>query len=228
MDQYPSITDSLGEDELRDIERSTKKIAIEQLFRNGLRAILFNIINPVILALIFLSQTNHAYIYIWLGALILLSVLRYAHILNRLPQLTTDKAAGSKCAVEFIGAASLTGLLWGTGFLILGPLLTTVNQIIFLLVLAGMAAGAYASMSSHRLTYACYLLSIFIPVLLSLFMTSSAAIPGDMLGLFIVVFVGMLLVTHKQSNTIILNSIRSELVKNLLIKKLQHAETENG
>ena len=100
MDQYPSITDSLGEDELRDIDRSTKKIAVEQLFRNGLRAILFNIINPVILALIFLSQTSHVYIYIWLCALSLLSVLRYAHILNRLPRLTTDKATRSFRARE--------------------------------------------------------------------------------------------------------------------------------
>ena len=88
-----------------------------------------------------------------------------------------------------------------------------------------MAAGAYASMSSHRLTYATYLLGLFIPVTLAMFTTTNTAVPGNLLSIFVITFVAMLLITHKLANTIILNSIRSELVKNILIEKLQNRKS---
>ena len=228
MKELSPLTDSLSDEELHVIEQSVEKNAIEQLFRNGLRAVLFNIVNPCILAIIFLMQTSHSYIYIWLALLILVSALRYMHILNRLPQLAAAETVKPDYATEFIAAASISGLLWGIGFFMLSPLLSMVNQVIFLLVLAGMVAGAYASMSSHRLCYASYLLCMFLPVILSLLTTSNMAVPGDMFSLFIIVFVAMLLITHKQSNTIILNSIRSEMIKNLLIEKIQASETGNN
>jgi hypothetical protein len=221
MKELLSISNSLTEEEQESIELFVEKKAIEQLYRNGLRAIPFNIINPLVLTVIFVLQKTHIFIYIWLALHILVSILRYAHILKRLPALSEEQSVSTRYLKEFIAAASVSALIWGTGFYFLSPLVSAVNQVIFLLVLAGMAAGAYASMSTHRLTYAAYLLSIFVPVIITLFTSSTTAISGNLLSLFIVAFVAMLLVTHKLSNTLIMNSIRSEIVKNILMQKLQ-------
>ena len=221
MSEIAPITASLSDEEQQSIELSVRKKAIEQIYRNGLRAIPFNVINPLILTVIFVSQDPHTYIYIWLALHIVISAARYAHILKRLPDFSGEHTLNSGYLNEFMIAASLSGLIWGIGFFFLDPILSPVNQVIFLLVIAGMVAGAYASMSSSRLAYATYLLSIFIPVIITMFTSSNSAIPGNLLSLFIVAFVAMLLITHKLSNTIILNSIRSEIVKNILLEKLQ-------
>ena len=192
-----SLAESLREDERESIELSVRKQAVAQIYRNGLRAIPFNIINPLILTVIFVSQHPHPYIYIWLALHIIVSTARYIHILNRLPRLTEAQTLNPRYTNEFIAAASLSGLIWGIGFLFLDPLLSPVNQVLFLLVIAGMVAGAYASMSTHRLTYASYLLSIFVPVIIAMFTTNHSAIPGNLLSIFIIAFVAMLLITHK-------------------------------
>lgn len=225
MDEYKSIKENLSDQERRSIEQLVEKRAVVQLYRNGLRAIPFNIINPLILSVIFISKQGHPYIYIWLGLHILVSILRYAHILNRTPRLLNDETVKQRYVTEFILAGLVSALIWGIGFIYLSPVISAVNQVIFLLVLAGMAAGAYASMSSHRLTYATYLLGLFIPVTLAMFTTTNTAVPGNLLSIFVITFVAMLLITHKLANTIILNSIRSELVKNILIEKLQNRKS---
>jgi hypothetical protein len=226
MDEYKSIKENLSDNERQSIDQSVEKRAIEQLYRNGLRAIPFNIINPLILTVIFVSQQGHPYIYIWLGLHIFVSLLRYAHILNRTPRLLNDAIVKPKYITEFMLAGLVSALIWGIGFIYLSPIISAVNQVIFLLVLAGMAAGAYASMSTHRLTYATYLLGLFVPVSIAMFTTASSAVPGNLLSIFVIAFVTMLLITHKLANTIILNSIRSELVKNILIEKLQNRKSE--
>ena len=226
MDEYKSINENLSDDERQSIDQSVEKRAAEQLYRNGLRAIPFNIINPLILTVIFVSQQGHPYIYIWLGLHIVVSLLRYAHILNRTPRLLNDAVVKPKYITEFMLAGLVSALIWGIGFIYLSPVISAVNQVIFLLVLAGMAAGAYASMSTHRLTYATYLLGLFVPVSIAMFTTASSAVPGNLLSIFVIAFVTMLLITHKLANTIILNSIRSELVKNILIEKLQNRKSE--
>jgi len=113
---------------------------------------------------------------------------------------------------------ALTGLIWGGCYFIFLEQGNQMQELIIILVLGGMAAGALASLSVYLPAYYVYILPMFMPLIIYNFslLDLDRIIMASMFCLFIL----MLIVSARLNYGLMLQNFKLEKEKDWLIKKL--------
>jgi len=196
---------------------------VQYLYSNAQRSIPFNVVNPGILLLVFWPVAEHASLLAWFGSLAALTAVRFVHVRRALAKSRFGRNPES-LARQFTTGATATALLWGGGYMIVGAPLAPPYQMLYLLTLGGMAAGAFTSIGTHRGCYLLFLTGLFMPVLGTL--TFQATHLTAAVGVLVILFVSMLAVTHKVTYQMLVSSIHNKLENEMLVGQLEQANSK--
>ncbi|HEC18006.1 MAG TPA: response regulator [Gammaproteobacteria bacterium] len=128
-----------------------------------------NLLGCLPLAVILLNAGYGTMVFIWLGAIYLLSLVRWFHYW-RLPVPVADRQRIFRQEREYIIFALVSGAIWGsTGVLFFNP--DAVGQFTFLfLTLFAMISGSMTALSARPLNYLAYALPAMLPISINLFL----------------------------------------------------------
>ena len=201
-----------------------KKIWCEQIRLVEENAIISNYVSVIIaimLAVLLWSKQSHDVIAIWLGIMVLLSVLRSFASMSLAKR--GDSEVDSKLFYRFyLLAILMTGAGWGaTGyFMFSGDL---VQQVIIGFIVAGMSSGGASVMSPILRLYILYLILVVSPLMVSLYIEG-----GDysVLSFVILGYVVVMIAIGKRINKRILDSLELRFHNESLIKFMSKAKNE--
>ena len=196
---------------------------VRMLYANGLRAVPFNILIAIILVIILRDSGARGLAIGWFIALSVLAVARIIH-LARARQAFERAPVPKHAERTFALGSTVTGLAWGIGFVVIDPHLDSQYQLLFLWAMGGMAAGAFSSMISHPRAYALFVLAMFVPALVEVLLGRTAF--SFAVGVLLVAFVAMLLITHRTATAMLLAGLRDRFEKQGLLDQLQHVSVE--
>ena len=121
----------------------------------------------------------------------------------------------------FIASNIASGAAWGIGAYVLFPQESIPHQVFIAFILAGMTAGAATLYSALRLAYAAFILPALLPFALRLIL------PGHELqvymGLLVLFYAVVLLVSSKRINSTIMDSLRLRFSNDQLLETLTSA-----
>lgn len=195
---------------------------VRYVYSNAPRSIPFNVINPLILLLLFWPFAEHAPLVSWVAAMTLISAIRMLHV-RRVLSREVSAAHSETLSRRFMIGSTATALTWSTGFVSIGLSLPTAYLTLFLLVLGGMAAGAFTSLGTHRLAYLLFLAGLFIPTLATLVLQGTRLTAT--MSVFVVLFIVMLALTHRVTYGMLVKGIRDTMEKEHLVKQLERANS---
>ena len=201
-----------------------KKIWCEQIRLVEENAIISNYVSVIIaimLAVLLWSKQSHDVIAIWLGIMVLLSVLRSFASMSLAKR--GDSEVDSKLFYRFyLLAILMTGAGWGaTGyFMFSGDL---VQQVIIGFIVAGMSSGGASVMSPILRLYILYLILVVSPLMVSLYIEG-----GDysVLSFVILGYVVVMVAIGRRINKRILDSLELRFHNESLIKFMSKAKNE--
>lgn len=209
-------------DYTKSIEGEVLVEQVRHLYGNAPRSVPFNIINPLILLVVFWPVTEGPTLVSWFAAMTALSLARLLHVFYVIRRPAFFKSP-SVLARHFIIGSTATAALWSTGFIAIGLSLPLVHLTLFLLVLGGMAAGAFTSLGTHRTAYLWFLGGMFLPVVVKLLLLGSPI--ASVLTVFVLMFSIMLALTHRVSYQILVDGIRDRIENQHLVKRLERANS---
>jgi len=171
--------------------------------------------NSLFLAGILYQQISTTILLIWVIANTVLTILRYTSYFyyRRVSQLRSPK---SLYLLYFIGLA-LSSLMWGSTsiFLFNGSL---AYGLIVVFIAGGMAAGGMGSLAYRFETYLFYNLTILLPFFIVLITHPSHEF--TIMGLILIFFSGMLVVSGKKFYTNFHNAITLQFEQKVMLEKL--------
>jgi len=206
-----------------DIDAQVFAEQVRVLYRSAPRAIPFNVVNPLILVMIFWSAAPQPTLQAWFWALVVISAMRLLHVRHVLHRGDLAGSARS-LAHQFAAGSTATALLWGVGFVAVGAGLQLSYQMLFLLTLGGMAAGAFTSMGTYRAGYLLFLGALFVPALIVLLAQGNQLSVNT--ALLVLLFVGMLAVTQRITYRMWVNGIRASIENEILADRLGRTNDE--
>ena len=192
------------------LELATWDQRVVLLYSNASRAIPFNIVVSLILIYLIFDVVPVNPLLIWFSSIVVLSIIRLAHI-HYTQQLILSGSMPTSSLVEFSVGSTATGLLWGLGYVFVYGYLPLHLDLLFLWAMGGLAAGAFTSMSSYHRVYVMFLLAMFIPVIAIVILGTEKFTPA--MSMFGLMYIGMLLTTHRVAESNMLKGIRSTLEK---------------
>jgi signal transduction histidine kinase len=120
---------------------------IRQVLRLAPLAVIGTLVNSIILAAALWKSISHRSLVIWLMASLSLVIQRSVFLLKYRPTLLSpDQAA--PVAKRFIAGLALAGGVWGCVAIFLFPVNSPTHQVLIVLVLCGMIAGAAEAFAS--------------------------------------------------------------------------------
>jgi len=204
--------------------KNRKKIWCEQIRLVEENAIISNYVSliiAIILAILLWDKQSHDVIYIWLGFMVLLSVLRSFMSMSLAKR--DDSGVDNKLFYRlYLIAILMTGAGWGaTGyFMFSGDL---IQQVIIGFIVAGMSSGGASVMSPILRLYILYLILVVSPLMVSLYIEG-----GDysVLSLIILGYVVVMIAIGRRINKRILDSLELRFHNESLIKFMSKAKNE--
>lgn len=202
------------------IQKKVESERVRYLFTNAPRSVPFNVINSIILVLVFWPEVNHVNLLAWFLMLFAASVVRLLHTRRFLKHgvIENDHV---KAEQQFMAGAFVTGAIWGVGYLIFATQTSGNHQLLYLLVLAGMASGAYASMGTSTRVYTLYLLPMLIPG--TVFSLLGHTTIGITAGVMILIYTVVLLSTHRLSAKMLTDGFRLKFENDDLVYELSNS-----
>ncbi|QDP72244.1 GGDEF domain-containing protein [Legionella israelensis] len=190
------------------------------LLRNSLKTVPFNVFLAALLALIlFYNDVPMRLVGLWSFAIIILSVVRwlYSYFMMKTEYYNTHPAPVLGVFLLFV---FLTGLFWGSAYVIFLPYITPFLEVIIILIAGGLCAGSIGSLSVFLLAYYAYLLPIFLPIVTYNF--SIFEMERIILAIMFLLFIIMLII-HAHSNAyLLLQTSELSKEKDSLIQKLTY------
>ncbi|MEP7244262.1 MAG: ATP-binding protein [Gammaproteobacteria bacterium] len=180
-----------------------------------------------LVVVVFRSVVSERALYAWLGAILLLTVLRMV-VWSRFRG--SDFAVTGRTWLRHAALASfISGVLWGMGSLFLFPPGQLVYQFTFMIALVMMAVAAMFSYAPHFPTYFAYIIPSLLPGIIALLMQGAPQQQG--MGVGLLVMCGVILWSVRSFNRMFLESMRLrfenlELVAQLTVQK-DAAESAN-
>lgn len=189
------------------------------LFKGSLRAIPFNVIAALLLAIDLSYQAIPLFwVGLWFLAICLISSIRWVFCKRFLKKnLNNDKIQTS--LIPFLILTFFTGVVWGFCYILAISYLTELHEFIMILVFGGMCAGAIASLSVWFPAYIAYILPMFLPVIIYNYLLMN--LDRSILATMFLLFVIMIVVTAKLNNQLLNQTFRLANEKEDLINKLQ-------
>jgi len=196
---------------------------VQLLYRHSTRMIPMNSVISLVLWLVIGGEVSLLDMFIWWVSLTLINAGRLMHVKKVMAgSMMTERPR--RALYEFSLGAGLCGLAWGLAFAYFSPQLDALQSNFMLLIIAGMGAGAFTSMSSSRLAFTCYSMPIFFPVVITLLnMESSFNITIALLSL---VYLLVIYYAMGNSNEMVKASITLHFDNARLLKELSVTNDE--
>lgn len=136
------------------------------LLQSSFKSIPFNIILALVISVnLYLNQVAFSLIFSWFFSVCSISVLRWGYSRSALNK-EYYLANTWRCLLYFCLLTFVTGAIWGASYFLFSPYINTAQEFIIILVLGGMCAGGMASLSVYMPAYYCFLLPIFLPLII--------------------------------------------------------------
>lgn len=207
------------------------RIFIEQiriLYERAPTVIPINIVIASILAVILSYAVPPREIYTWLGIMVFVCVLRFAHVKYVLHQQRFTELT-RKLQLEFILFALLTSGVWLSVFMLFYDVVEGDYLMFIVFSLGGMSVGAVASMASSPWSFFAFVSPIVL-VPMIVFALRDDTVGYAMAGMMLIYYFSISS-TYYQSYKLVRESIGLQLDKDALIQHLkisnQHLEIAN-
>jgi len=170
-----------------------------------------NIINSLILSAVLYTQIDIMILGAWFGAHVAVTLIRILLLRRfRKGKMTSDQQAYR----YYLGGMIASGILWGSGALFLTSD-SIVHTMLVIFISGGMTAGAIGSASYRSEAYKLYNFIVLSPYIIYFFLTDKPLYL--VMGLMLLIYALMLLVSSKKFHENYLHSIELQFVqKNLL------------
>lgn len=195
---------------------------IETLIRQQPVALVVNLLNSVLLAVVLSTVWPVEGLTVWVAAVWAAGALRTAFWWRYRGELA-GPAEARRASGQFMALACVSGLIWGMSGVLFLPDSPMVLQGFIVFVLGGMSAGAVGTMSSHMPGFCAFVALTLLPTIGRLF------IEGGLLyvtmGVMGLVYVLALVVTARNQNRTLSDSLALQFEKSDLIEELSEACT---
>lgn len=188
------------------------------LLESSLKSIPFNVIIATLLVVdLFYHNAPRALMAFWFSSILLISGIRlfYSRYLLANNRFKDNITAHLNA---FVALTLLMGIAWGVSYYFFSAHVGEIQEVVIILVLGGMSAGAIASLSVHLPAYCAYVIPMFLPVILHNFLTYH--FDRSILAVMTLLFVAMLIISakinsHLLKNTFILSNEKDKLIGEL-------------
>ncbi|HAT9804067.1 TPA: GGDEF domain-containing protein [Legionella pneumophila] len=195
------------------------KESLALLFEGSLRAIPFNIILAILLALdLVYSDVPALIIGAWFLGIVFISSVR-SLFCWKIIKRGVEKNRIQATLIEFSLLTFVTGGIWGACYFITLPYLNDLHEFIIILVLGGMCAGAIASLSIYLPVYYAYVFPMLLPVII--YNYALLDVDRTILATMFLVFIAVLIISAKINHRLLTENFRLFNEKELLINELK-------
>lgn len=164
------------------------------------------VVNAIVLSFLLYGHIESTVLFSWLGLMLFISSLRF---------LSASYFISHRCMysdqfwekILFAGLIAAS-LLWASSSWLLFVQGSVLHQTMLIIVIAGMSAGAIASLSANLKAIQIFLISMLLPLFIRLLMQGSSQYYG--IAFLIVLFLVLLLVTAKKYHENYLNIFKSQ------------------
>lgn len=201
---------------------NSKNIRIEALYmllESSLKSVPFNIILAVVLSInLYFNDVPLKLIITWFITIFCISVVRL--IYSKLSLKNNQYKIGvDRKKLQFSLLTFLTGCSWGAAYFVFLPQISISQEYMIILVLGGMAAGGIASLSVYMPAYYCFLLPMFLPLLIYNFYIFK--LDEIIVAIMSSLFTLMLIIAARINSELMKKNFNLGEEKDKLIKKLQ-------
>jgi len=187
-----------------DDKRRVHAEQVAMLYGSARLLVAFNLLNGAVLALVQSLVVPTTQALTWYGILVLVTGSRYVLVrCYRQAQSLAGSAHLDPVPWErrFTLGAAFSGLVWGAAAVLLFPTGETDHQVFLAFILAGMTAGAAATLASRLPVFFAFALPVLLPLGLRFF-TEQGSIHLAMGGMTLLFLVGMSLAALRSGQTI--------------------------
>lgn len=142
---------------------------VRQLYDNALIGMVATLVNASALTVVLWKQVSRNTLVSWFALLVLLTILRYFHVVRRLKNPAFSLEPGRR-ALEFIAGIGASGVMWGAAGVLLPPSGSLMHQVFIAFVLGGMVAGAAGVFSIIREAFLAFSIPALAPLILRFFL----------------------------------------------------------
>lgn len=193
---------SRGEDPAEDREAAIRAIRYEAYYRTSRRAVPFNIVGSLLLAVALYGQVPLPALIAWTAAVALLSAGRYV-TLSALLKLGGGRALDAACLVMTV----LTGVLWGAIIFLIPAGQDTMANSAVILVIVGIAAGGAISSAARPMAS---ILFNFPPLAgLALYYASQGGLTGYVMCALVMIFFAAAFRLSKSGETTLVEALQN-------------------
>jgi diguanylate cyclase (GGDEF)-like protein/PAS domain S-box-containing protein len=211
------------------LDNTPETIAAEQtrlLYTNSLMPIVVSVLASTLLAASLWTVISQKILVSWLSIFIIVSLLRV-----RLLFLYRNRQPGSadqqNWHLRFLIGTYIIATLWGAASFLLLPEQSLAHQIVFFMIMVGMAAGGVSSLCPSITVLIGFLSLILLPLILKLVLTGSGE--AALKALLVFLFWGVIVVGGKKINRNIrenielrLQSIKREQILKISEERYRH------
>jgi len=176
-------------------------------YKNLLSSSFAIIINSIILVYLLWDHVPNRDLSIWLTLISFVTLYRF--IASYSYKVAKDKYPTERWNQIFLLGIVLSSILWGSASLLLFPN-TIEYQVILIIIISGMGAGATSSLASHMKAIRIFLFFILTPLIIRLFWEESYIY--NTLAILSIIFLLLLLTISKQSYSTIYDNIETKLL----------------
>lgn len=189
------------------------------LLESSLKSVPFNIILAVVLSInLYFNDVPLKLIITWFITIFCISVVRL--IYSKLSLKNNQYKIGvDRKKLQFSLLTFLTGCSWGAAYFVFLPQISISQEYMIILVLGGMAAGGIASLSVYMPAYYCFLLPMFLPLLIYNFYIFK--LDEIIVAIMSSLFTLMLIIAARINSELMKKNFNLGEEKDKLIKKLQ-------
>src|SRR5215813_2245562 len=214
------------------LQERARYIEVQQvrlLYTHASTGLAATILNAVIAAVVLWQIATPLSLLSWVTLIVMLTLARL--VLVQAYHRTTPQADQIRqWRLLFILGAGCAGTVWGSAGIFLFPHESIAHQIFLIFILGGMGAGAIATLSSDKFAFLAFFLPTLFPITVRLLLYPTYETSMAM-GLLLVAFAAVLLITALQLHAWIVQSLQLrltnfDLVQNLSVAK-DRAENSN-
>lgn len=121
----------------------------------------------------------------------------------------------------YLAMVSLTGLVWGAGAWFLFPSHSPLHQVVFMIIMAGLAAGAVPILSPLIRLYDTYAASFLLPVAILLFLRGSEI--HISLGVITLFFLAVLINSATRMQEVLVAALENQFRNEVMVESLEAA-----
>ena len=168
-------------------------------------SLLINLLIPVVVSIPLVHEVPVSILLMWCSAAGVVGLIRFFLLRNRQGRDLNSDGRSEKWGHVFLLFTLVQGLVWGVGGVVLLTYTTGFNQVLILLLIAGMSAGAIPLLGAMLPAYTFFLLSTTVPVLA--WLASRGGVQYGVLSVTGCVFVGVCYIGAKRFYSILTTSL---------------------